>query len=161
VIAAVIFGGWALKAIWGAQVRRALWLGVVAAPLVFGPVFAWLLPGASTVWPSKAAGEIVARAKTSPKTTVYSTGYREPSLVFNLGTDGRFVEPAQLVAELRGKRTWLALVAADALADFRERAWAAGVGFRPIGVVRGFNYSRGRWERLTLFGPPVDGKSAN
>lgn len=156
VVAAVVFGGWALMAIWRAEVRRALWLGVIAAPLVFGPVFAWLLPGATSVWPSRTAGEIVARAKTSPSTTVYSTGYREPSLVFNLGTDARFVEPAQLVAELRGKRDWLALVAADKLADFQERVRAAGVAVRPIGVVRGLNYSRGRWERLTLFGPPAD-----
>lgn len=153
VAAAVVMGGWALATIWRGEVRRALWLGIIAAPLVFGPVFAWVLPGATSVWTSRSAGDMVARAKTSPATTVYSTGYREPSLVFNIGTDLRFVEPAQLVADLRGKRDWLALVAADKLDDFQEKAWAAKIGFRVLGTVRGFNYNRSRWERLTLFGP--------
>jgi 4-amino-4-deoxy-L-arabinose transferase-like glycosyltransferase len=155
VIAAVVLGGWALAAIWRAEVRRALWLGVIAAPLVFGPVFAWVLPGTATVWPSRSVGEVVRRAKPSPSTELYASGYREPSLVFNLGTDLHFAEPAQLVADIKGRRDWLAVVAADKLAAFRKGAQAAGVGFRTLGVVRGFNYSRGRWERLTLVGPPA------
>lgn len=153
VAAALVMGGWALAEIWRAEVRRALWLGVIAAPLVFGPVFAWLLPGATTVWPSRDIAALVRQVRPSPATPVYSTGYREPSLVFNLGTDIRFAEPGRVVTELRGQDDWLAIVAADKRAAFEEQAKGAGLAVRVLGFVRGFNYSRGRWERLTLFGP--------
>jgi hypothetical protein len=155
IVAAVVLGGWALMKIWKAEVRRALWLGVIAAPLVFGPVFAWILPGTAAIWPSRSISDLVARTGASPSTPLYSTGYREPSLVFYLGTDIVFTTPEALVAALRGKRDWRAVVAADKRAAFEARAKATGVPMRVLGIVRGFNYSRGRWERLALFGPPA------
>lgn len=160
IAAAVIFGGAALVRAWRGDPRRALLLAAVAAPLVMAPVFGRLLPRADAIWASPAAARLVQASIRSgePTPKLAATGYREPSLVFALGTGLRFDEPAPLVAYLSKLKDWRAVVADDKLAAFNRAADAAGLSRLSFGSVRRFNYSKGKWVTLTVFGPRFAGK---
>lgn len=153
IVAALIAVPLAVRAAWRTELRRALWTAILAAPFVMGPVFAVGLPSIDTIWVSRAADRLIRqdypdRADQPP---VFATGFREPSLVFRLGTDLVFAEPAQLVGHLAGKKRWLALVEKGKLAAFQAALKKYGVAAVKKGAIEGINYSRGRPVRLILF----------
>lgn len=157
VAAAALFGGLVLAQAWRGEVCRALLLAAVAAPVVLAPVFGRLLPQAEAIWPSRAADRLVRASVTAgqPLPPVVATGYREPSLVFALGTDLHFAEPGPLVARLKTLKDWRAIVTDDKLAAFETAADAAGLARVRLSAVRRFNYSKGKWVTLILFAPPA------
>ncbi len=156
IAAAVIFGLIALVRAWRGEIRRALLVAALATPLVMAPVFGSLLPRAEAIWASRAAARLVEASIPTgqPAPPLAATGYREPSLVFALGTDLRFDEPVPLVAHLKTLKDWRAIVSDDKLAAFTKAADAAGLRRADIGSVRRFNYSKGKWVTLTVFRPP-------
>ena len=85
-----------------------------AALILFVSAYAYQLPRLRTIWISPRIAEAVARARPCAATTVASTPYTEPSLVFLLGT-GTVLTDAQGAAEhlLRDPACGLALVGAD------------------------------------------------
>ncbi|CCQ75418.1 glycosyltransferase family 39 protein [Magnetospira sp. QH-2] len=79
-----------------------------------------------------------------------TAGYHEPSLVFLAGTDTKLVDGGSAAAHLLDGH-------GPAVVNDREQAaFDQAVGeskIAPDRVVRAFNYSRGRWELLSLYLP--------
>ena len=142
---------------WRGETRRALLVASFTAPLLLATLFHWVLPRADAIWPSRQTAEAVTRLYPDPKTRppLIATGYREPSLVFHLGTSTTFADPPGIVDESkrRGDR-WLALVEERERAAFEAAAKQRGLAFKAETSWRAFNYSQGRNVTLTLYGPP-------
>ncbi len=146
---------WSLRRAWRSDISGALLIAACCAPLIFAPLYHAALPRAELIWPSRAAAEAVRRAlpDRAPRPPVFSSGYREPSLVFALGTATRFAEPDALAARLAALPTWLALVNADKRAAFEAETARRRVAIRAVDRISGFNYSSGERVELTLYAP--------
>jgi 4-amino-4-deoxy-L-arabinose transferase-like glycosyltransferase len=142
---------------WRGETRRALLTAAFTAPLLLATLFHFVLPRADAVWPSRRAAEAVARFYPDPKARppLIATGYREPSLVFHIGTSTTFADPPAIVDQLkaRGDR-WLALVEERERAGFERVAKERGLAFEAASRWPAFNYSQGRRVTLTLYAPP-------
>jgi hypothetical protein len=145
---------WILRRAWRADMRGSLLIAAFTAPLFTAVLYQWALPAASWIWPTQSAAAMVARAAPDRATrpALISTGYREPSLVFALGTSTEFAEPHEMVPKLKARREWLALVGADKRAAFLAEAKRHGLAFHEIELAAGYNYSNGRRVTLSLFG---------
>ena len=139
-LAAAILAAWLL---WGRGVAAAL----VAMPLLYGAVLGLELPHLQALWLSPRA---VAAA--SGPGVLGSVGYAEPSLRFLAGTNIQFLPGGAAGARaLASGEVGRLLVGDRDLAQFRAEAAHLGLDARESGVIRGYNYSRGRWVTLTLF----------
>jgi len=87
---------------------------------------------------------------------VVVAGYAEPSLVFLLGTDTVLTSGANAAQHLLNGPAALTLVADREEEPFFAAAAAIGVKPVVVGMVKGFNYSRGR--KVTLTAYAVEGK---
>jgi 4-amino-4-deoxy-L-arabinose transferase-like glycosyltransferase len=126
-------------------------LGVAAHAVALAAV----LPGLDAVWTSRQVVRALDRASLDPKDgltpgPVTVVGYAEPSLVFALGTDTETTDEvgdaAEAISEGRP-----AVVEQTRDAAFRGELAADKLTASPVGAVRGFNYARGRWVRLTIY----------
>ena len=80
------------------------------------------------------------------------TGFHEPSFVFLTGRNTELTDaPGAARALAQGRPAIVEARDADA---FREAAAALGVTGRAVGVVSGYNYSKGDDVSLTVYGPP-------
>lgn len=134
--------------------RRAEQSAVVAllgaAAVLAGIGYPALLERTDGLWVSRQAAQAVTQARRCPTTQVAAAGYSEPSLVFLVGTDTILGGAATAADHLRADpRCALALVEERELADFRTALGTTAAV--PITSVEGFNYSRGKPVRLTLF----------
>jgi 4-amino-4-deoxy-L-arabinose transferase-like glycosyltransferase len=157
IVAAAVAAVIVLRA-WRGETRRALLTAAFTAPLLLATLFQFVLPRADAVWPSRQAAEAVVRLYPDPKTRppLIATGYREPSLVFHLGTSTTFADPPAIVDRLKDKGGhWLALVEERQRPAFEAAAKERGLAVKAEESWRGFNYSQGRRVTLTLYGPPV------
>ena len=146
-----------------AALAAAILLGVAAHAVAMAAV----LPGLDAVWTSRQVVRALDRAGLDPKGgltpgPVTVIGYAEPSLVFALGTDTEITDDvgdaAEAISEGRP-----AVVEQGRDAAFRAELVAEGLKASPAGAVRGFNYARGRWVRLTIYRsdqPPQTNASA-
>ncbi len=143
-----------LKA-WRGETRAALTLAAFLSPVIFIAAFHVALPRADAIWPSRTAAQAVARAFPDPATRppLVATGYREPSLVFMLGTPTRFADPPEMADLLKTMPRWLALVEASQKAAFEASMAQRGLAPAAIATFPAFNYSQGRRITLTLYGP--------
>lgn len=142
---------------WRGETRRALLTASFTAPLLLTTLFHFVLPGADAIWPSRRAAEAVAKLYPDPKTRppLIATGYREPSLVFHLGTSTTFADPPAIVDQLKSRGDpWLALVEERQRGAFEKTAKDSGLAFAVAASWRAFNYSQGRRVTLTLYAPP-------
>src|SRR5262249_25592423 len=98
-----------------------------------------VLPGLERLWLSRAATALVEQ---HPHAPLISIGYSEPSLVFLLGADLRFASPGGAAEMLRTGGS--ALVSGREDPMFRQAAAARGLSARPVGSVRGLDYSNGQ-----------------
>lgn len=80
------------------------------------------------------------------------TGFHEPSLVFLTGRDTELTDAAGAARALAEGRP--AIVEARDADAFREAAAELGVIGRAVGVVNGYNYSKGDDVNLTVYAPP-------
>jgi 4-amino-4-deoxy-L-arabinose transferase-like glycosyltransferase len=135
-------------------------LGVAAHTVAFAVV----LPGLDTFWPSREIVRALDRTGLDPRGgltpgPVAVIGYAEPSLVFALGTDTEITsdvgDAAQAISEGRP-----AVIDPDHDAAFRNELAADKLKASPAAAVRGFDYERGKWSRLTIYKsdqpPPAD-----
>lgn len=122
-----------------------------AMALFTGLVFAAGLPGMSSLWPSRAAQDLVAAQNGAAKPSLAAAGYHEPSLVFTFGTATELTSPEGAARHLMAGPNALALIAGRTDDKFRGAARDLGVGIKSLGVVRAFNLSKGRNVTLTLY----------
>jgi 4-amino-4-deoxy-L-arabinose transferase-like glycosyltransferase len=149
--AAVLAALWHL--LWVERARASLGnagVALMVGLLVMAPAFAFVLPRIDPIWLSRSAASLIAIERL-PGERVVSSGYSEPSLVFLLGTDTGLVAPDVAAADLVDGSAKLALVADRQQTDFAAALKTAKRAGQPLGAVRGFDYSNGRWMTLRLY----------
>jgi 4-amino-4-deoxy-L-arabinose transferase-like glycosyltransferase len=127
---------------------------LVASQLATLSVYGRLLPNLDVLWPSRIVAEAIHAYADCPSPRLASAGFSEPSLVFLLGTETQLTDPAQTAASLAdhaGCR--FALVTEPARAAFDAAATKKAIPTEILAQFDAFNYSRGAWERLTLYAP--------
>jgi 4-amino-4-deoxy-L-arabinose transferase-like glycosyltransferase len=127
---------------------------LLAAALLYAAILQAELPALDAVWISPRAADAVRAACAdcaADGSGLVAAGYAEPSLMFLAGTRLVF-RPDGLTAAraLAGGRV-AALVAEPSVADFRAETARLGLHPREAAVIEGFNYSRGKKVRLSLF----------
>jgi 4-amino-4-deoxy-L-arabinose transferase-like glycosyltransferase len=126
--------------------------------ILFASAYAYQLPRLRTIWISPRIAEAVARVRPCAATTVASTPYTEPSLVFLLGTRTVLTDVRDAAAHLLNDPACaLALVGAEQRDAFLEVLKNAGFAPVELDRVRGLNYSNGKRLELILYGAPRAG----
>jgi 4-amino-4-deoxy-L-arabinose transferase-like glycosyltransferase len=132
--------------------ERALVLAIVASALVSPAVFGLVQPAlpALKVSPRLAA---IRDGLACPHPQVASLGYREPSLVFLIGTDLAMLNSGTEAVEfLRAGGCRLVFVEGRFAPDFAAAAQRADLPPNVVGQVSGFNINGGRRVDLTAYG---------
>lgn len=151
-IAGLAGGAAGLWLAWHGRPVRAVAVGMACALPLFGAAFQGVLPAADALWLSPRAQALVAaHSPDGAVRPVVAGGYREPSLVFMLGTDTALPSEGGLVDAFAARPNGLALMGTDVADRFVADAHARGITLHALGAVRGFNYSKGKWDTLTLY----------
>jgi 4-amino-4-deoxy-L-arabinose transferase-like glycosyltransferase len=128
------------------------------AVLGHGALAGLLAPRLEPLWLSKRTEAQLAKAHLLPRqgfspAPVAVAGYAEPSLVFALGTPtdlGDVPEAADAISDLRP-----AVVEGHEDAAFQAELKARGLTARPMGEVRGLDYSNGHDTTLRIYAAPL------
>lgn len=145
-----ILGALAAAIVGIALVRRGVVLALAAMPLVYWAVLAIELPRLSPLWLSPRA---VVAAEAAGSGVLGTVNYDEPSLRFLAGTGTVFLSSGIMGAQaLASGQVSRIFVGDGQLAAFRAEAARLHLHVRDRRTIRGFDYSRGRWVTLTLFG---------
>ena len=127
---------------------------LVASQLTSLSTFGRVLPNLEVIWPSRVVAQAVQAYADCPAPQLASTGYEEPSLVFLLGTRTRLTDPEQAAAFLAGGPSCrFALVSEDRRAVLDAASTREAIGTEVLAQFDAFNYSKGAWQRLTLYAP--------
>lgn len=113
------------------------------------PMAIWVMPGLDRLWLSRGVAALIAREPPPAGAPLVTMGYTEPSLVFLLGGKLRVSVVGSAVDELAGGGE--ALVSGRENAQFLQGLEARGLAARPIGEVRGTDYSNGQRMVLMLY----------
>jgi 4-amino-4-deoxy-L-arabinose transferase-like glycosyltransferase len=124
-----------------------------AALILFASAYGWQLPRLRAIWISPQVAEAVARVRPCAGTTVASTPYTEPSLVFLLGTQTKLTDVRGAAEHLlRDPDCALALIGAGQSEEFLRLTHTAKFDPVELDRVRGLNYSTGKRLDLILYG---------
>jgi 4-amino-4-deoxy-L-arabinose transferase-like glycosyltransferase len=148
-LAIIVTGGLATVLAMRGRLRAATMALVVTGLTAFQVVFEGVLPRLDMLFVSRSAAALVAERPHQGGVVV--AGYAEPSLVFLLGTNTVLTSGGNAANHLLNGPAALVLVADREEQGFFSRA--AEIGVRPVvvGMVKGFNYSRGRPVTLTAY----------
>ena len=127
--------------------RRTIVSALYCMPLLYWTALGWELPQLTPLW---LAPRVVAEL---PPGRLGAVGFAEPSLMFLAGTNTEFLTAAEGAAALASGEVATLLVGDRDLAAVLAASRQAGLAPEQIGVVRGFNYSRGRFVTLSLLVP--------
>ena len=133
---------------------RRLVAGLLAMPLLYAAIL-WLeLPRLGPLW-------IAPRAETALRADwpgwnatgrgLAAVGFAEPSLMFLAGTDLKWLSASEASSAWAHGELGAVLVAEPDRAAFEAALDREQVEARPVATIDGYNYSRGRRVRLTLF----------
>jgi 4-amino-4-deoxy-L-arabinose transferase-like glycosyltransferase len=146
--AAIGLAIWAWRQFAAGAVARSMVTGVAASLALTGAVFGLTQPVLQSLKLSPRLAELVRKAP-CPDPLVATLGYREPSLVFLVGTGLDMVETGQeAVAFLRGEGCRVLLVTDRLARSFEDARAPADLAVSRVGEVRGFNINGGR--RVTI-----------
>lgn len=140
--------------------RRDAWMRVcgvllVGATLTFGMILACGLPELRGFWVSRSVQQTVDSLRAEHPELhgpIASAGFIEPSLVFLLGTGTRLVDHPGAARHLMEHPDGLALVEARREQQFFDGLAELHISARRLAIVRGFNYSKGQWVNLGVYG---------
>ena len=111
-----------------------------------------VLPRLDALWLGReAAAAIAHHAPGTAAPAIVSSGYAEPSLVFEVGAAIRLMESGAAGRFLAEAPDRVALIGREEQPAFLAALAAAGVRAAALDTLAGFNYSRGRWTTLTLY----------
>ena len=111
----------------------------IAAIVVFGLIFEGFLPRIAPLWPAESLRSAV-QAKNLP---VAISGYGEPSVVFNLGTNTLTTSFDRVVDHVLQNQEAIAIFPYEDLTQFSKMTLGQ-VKVSQLGRFRGINYSKGR-----------------
>jgi 4-amino-4-deoxy-L-arabinose transferase-like glycosyltransferase len=152
VLALALFVAWLVfRAFQRGEIEGALWRGVVASLLLSAGVLGLAAPSLRSLQMSPRLAEAV-RAVGCPDPKVITVGYREPSLVFLVGTDlAMGYDGVAAAAFLRQPGCRVALVEQRAAADFVAAIAAIDPPPRLATTVRGFNLNGGKRLSISVY----------
>jgi 4-amino-4-deoxy-L-arabinose transferase-like glycosyltransferase len=140
---------------WHGQVTRSLLTSILVAVVMSVGVFGLAQPVLQSL---RLSGRAAALAQTAPcpNPAVATLGYREPSLVFLIGTSLDMVESAEEAAAFAtGPGCRVTIVEQRFISDFRDALEKRQVTHLDVlGRIRGFNINGGRPQELGLFRIP-------
>jgi 4-amino-4-deoxy-L-arabinose transferase-like glycosyltransferase len=139
---------WRLYEADGAE--RSLLRAVAASILISIAVFGVVLPSLSALFPSLPLSRYL-RVAGCPNPAVAAAGFREPSLVYLVGTPTRLLDGAGAADFLRPGGCRFALVEARHERTFLRRADALGLRYAPGPRVDGYNFSTGRPVSIAIY----------
>jgi 4-amino-4-deoxy-L-arabinose transferase-like glycosyltransferase len=123
---------------------------IVATALVVAPSLQWILPNVNWLWLSRNVAN-AAKQRGGDNVMLCSSGYHEPSLVFQLGTRTLLTSPSGAAVFLRSNTRAMALIDCSEDDDFKRETKNLGLQVKPAGAFYGFNYSKGRVMLLRLY----------
>jgi len=127
---------------------------LVASLLASVSTYGRVLPALDILWPSRLVAEAIQAYADCSSPQLASAGYEEPSLVFLVGTGTRLTDPGKAAASLADPQACrFALVTEDRRSAFDAAAAKAAIATEILAQFDVFNYSKGGWQRLTLYGP--------
>lgn len=135
---------------WRGQVATATLALALTAAATFPVAFQGVAPSLDRLFLSRSAARIVATVGSDGP--VAAAGYSEPSLVFLLGTNTRFVDGAGAARHLAAQRRTLAVVSDRELPGFFAAAAELKLEVEEFGRADGVNYSRGKPTTLVVLG---------
>ena len=127
--------------------RRTIMSALYCMPLLYWTAIGWELPRLTPLW---IAPRVVSEL---PPGRLGSVGFAEPSLMFLAGTATEFLNAADGAAALASGEVATLLVGDRDLAAVLAAAKQRGLAPEQIGLVHGYNYSRGRFVTLSLLAP--------
>ncbi|HTQ14027.1 MAG TPA: glycosyltransferase family 39 protein [Rhizomicrobium sp.] len=126
-------------------------LCAVAAAVIFYPLLGWgVAQAVPDIWMSPHAAALAAKYRQPGDPPVILGGYVEPSLVFLLGTDTE-IESGKTAADVAARTGGLALIEDQERRKFLARLAQLHATARVLDGTRGFDYSRGRREHITVY----------
>ena len=149
--AAVIFGlfAWWLYEVDGPE--RAMLRGMIASILVAITVYAVTFGLLPSLFPSAMIAQTIGMTECRPPHVASTFAYQEPSLVFMLGTDTRFLDGPGAADFLRGGPCNFAVVDQRNERSFAQRAQLIGLRYSLMQRFEGYNISIGKPVSLTVF----------
>jgi len=119
-----------------------------AAVIIFGLIFELALPQLKSLWPAEIMRKII-DSHGLDSVPVAITGYHEPSVVFNLGTNTKLTDINGVVSHVSSNPETIAIVPLEQ-ADELQRQLSQEVRLNTFGQINGFNYSKGKAVNLAL-----------
>jgi 4-amino-4-deoxy-L-arabinose transferase-like glycosyltransferase len=113
--------------------------GILASVLVFGVT----LPRLQRLWVAERATYAV-RSISAPGAQTLVVGYREPSLVFLLGTRTHFVDASEAASTLQARPGSAAIVAGPSAREFAQAASVRGLDAQLVSTIDGIDPVHGR-----------------
>ncbi|WP_237155520.1 ArnT family glycosyltransferase [Oryzibacter oryziterrae] len=131
-------------------------LGVLAltTALIYGLAFERLLPAATELWLSDDLAAALAEVKPCPAPEVIVVGYREPSVVFRLGTRVQLPDAIGGANAFTGAACAVAFVNVDRSTDFLAALAAASPGAAapvPVRLVEARNLNAFKFRSMQVF----------
>jgi len=129
-----------------------LWIGVTIWPLVFSVI----LPDMKNFWMTE---KLVSRLKTdglwaqiSAEHPLVISGYNEPSVIFNVGTDRVVLldSMGDFVSQMKNHAPTTGVLLSTQLPVFYQNAKTANLKIKIIDEFDGFRYNGGHWEKLEI-----------
>jgi len=144
--AAAVLAG---RALWRWRLPAFAPLAAAASVLSIAATLHFALPALTLAFPAPQMAALVAAHRCGDPAPVAVTSYREPSVVFALGTDTLMTDGAGAAAALTGGGASLAWIGDPERAAFTAAAPQAVA----LETLAAFNYSNGKRIALTLFAP--------
>ena len=123
---------------------------IAATALVVAPSLQWILPNVNCLWLSRNVAN-AAMQRVGRNVMICSSGYHEPSLVFQLGTRTLLTSASGAAVCLRSYAGAMALIDRNEDDDFKTETTNLGLHVKRAGAFYGFNYSKGRNMLLRLY----------
>jgi 4-amino-4-deoxy-L-arabinose transferase-like glycosyltransferase len=134
--------------------ERAAWSAIAAAVVIHTGLFVAVIPRLQTIWLAPRIATMFANFKPCPNSTLVSTSFSEPSLVFLVGQGTHLLGPAAAAIYL-GAHSQCALALVDRRDGPAFSAAMARQHLMPVeyGRIVGVNYSNGHKLDLGLYAP--------
>ena len=128
------------------RMTEAVGVAIVGAAVTLAFLFGGVIPELTQLWVADRVAQLV-----PPGAPAVATGFREPSLVFRLGTHTKLADGAGAAAFLGDTPNAVAVVDAADQPAFAKRLADDGLKAQSLGVVDGLNYSRGKPTHLEVW----------
>ncbi|MEP9347753.1 glycosyltransferase family 39 protein [Xanthobacter sp. KR7-225] len=149
IAAAAVLTWWAALVFRRVGAPGAFLTAAVGALALYFAAYQLLLPNMRGLWVSERLAA-VAKAEGCPASRIASAPYQEPSLVFLVGTDIKFMPAALAADHLKQGGCALAFIENRVMGPFQIRAAAIGLKYRAVTTVEGFAYNGGRPVAVTV-----------